>query len=69
MHVFSEKDKSINIIIPASGVVTALEPVLRACNGTWIERIGQRGPRKLLTRGIRFASRDQPSYTLRRVCS
>jgi len=36
MHVFGEKDKSISVIIPASGVVTALEPVLRACNGTWI---------------------------------
>src|SRR5258707_6768026 len=36
MHVFNEKDKSINMIVPASGVVTALEPVLLACNGTWI---------------------------------
>jgi trehalose 6-phosphate synthase len=36
MHVFNEKDKSIQMIVPASGVVTALEPVLRACNGTWI---------------------------------
>jgi len=36
MHVFNEKDKSINVIVPASGVVTALEPVLVACDGTWI---------------------------------
>src|SRR5229473_147170 len=36
MHMFNEKDKSIDTIVPASGVVTALEPVLRACNGTWI---------------------------------
>src|SRR6267378_2102426 len=36
MHVFNEKNKSINVIIPASGVVTALEPVLVACDGTWI---------------------------------
>jgi len=30
MHVFNEKDKSINMLVPASGVVTALEPVLLA---------------------------------------
>jgi len=28
MHVFNEKDKSIDMIVPASGVVTALEPIL-----------------------------------------
>jgi len=36
MHVFSGKDRVIQMIVPASGVVTALEPVLLACNGTWI---------------------------------
>jgi len=30
MHVFNERDKSINMIVPASGVVTALEPILLA---------------------------------------
>src|SRR5947208_147094 len=30
MHVFNEKDKSIEMIVPASGVVTALEPILLA---------------------------------------
>jgi len=28
--------KEIETIVPASGVVTALEPVLLACDGTWI---------------------------------
>src|SRR6202007_1051659 len=36
MHVYDGKDKTIKMIVPASGVVTALEPVLLACNGTWI---------------------------------
>src|SRR5260370_7892942 len=36
MHVFNEKDKSVNVIIPASAVVTSLEPVLPACNATRI---------------------------------
>ena len=36
MHVLSDKDASISCIVPASGLVTALEPVLLACNGTWV---------------------------------
>lgn len=29
-------DGSIRVVYPASGLVTALEPVMRACSGTWI---------------------------------
>ena len=36
MHVFDDKDNSIRVLVPASGLVTALEPVLQACEGTWI---------------------------------
>ena len=36
MHVFDGKDKTMRMIVPASGVVTALEPLLLACNGTWV---------------------------------
>ena len=36
MHVLNDKDASIDCIVPASGLVTALEPVLLACNGTWV---------------------------------
>src|SRR5260370_455783 len=47
MHVFNEKDNSINVIIPASGVVTALEPVLLACNATWVPNGPTRAPRRI----------------------
>src|SRR4051812_17861297 len=30
------KTGSINLQIPASGLVSALEPVVRACGGTWV---------------------------------
>ena len=30
------KRKEVQVQRPASGVVTALEPVMRACSGTWI---------------------------------
>ncbi len=34
MHVRSGRD--INVIVPASGMVTAMEPILKACGGLWI---------------------------------
>ncbi|MDD5254729.1 MAG: trehalose-6-phosphate synthase [Candidatus Omnitrophica bacterium] len=36
MHVVDEKSGSIKCVRPASGVVTAIDPILRACGGTWI---------------------------------
>ncbi len=36
MHVLDETTGITKCIRPASGVVTALDPILRACGGTWI---------------------------------
>src|SRR6202795_2476801 len=68
MHVFNEKDKSINAIVPASGVVTALEPVLLACNGTWVANGSGNADREVVDANDRLrVPPDHPSYTLRRV--
>jgi trehalose 6-phosphate synthase len=68
MHVFNEKDKSVNVIVPASGVVTALEPVLRACNGTWIANGSGSADHETVDAHDRLrVPPDRPSYTLRRV--
>jgi trehalose 6-phosphate synthase len=68
MHVYGEKDKSISVIIPASGVVTALEPVLRACNGTWIANGSGSADREVVDAHDRLrVPPDRPTYTLRRV--
>jgi alpha,alpha-trehalose-phosphate synthase [UDP-forming] len=68
MHVFSGKDKAIQMIVPASGVVTALEPVLRACNGTWIANGSGSADREVVdARNHLRVPPDHPSYTLRRV--
>jgi trehalose 6-phosphate synthase len=68
MHVFNQKDRSISIIVPASGVVTALEPVLLACNGTWIANGSGSADREVVDAQDRLRVQpDHPSYTLRRV--
>lgn len=68
MHVLNEKDKSINVIVPASGLVTALEPVLLACNGTWVANGSGSADREVVDKNDRLrVPPDHPSYTLRRV--
>jgi trehalose-6-phosphate synthase len=68
MHVLNDKDKSMGVIVPASGVVTALEPVLIACDGTWIAHGSGSADREAVDEKDRLrVPPDHPSYTLRRV--
>ncbi|HLK03323.1 MAG TPA: trehalose-6-phosphate synthase [Candidatus Acidoferrum sp.] len=60
--------KEIETIVPASGVVTALEPVLVACNGTWIAHGSGTADRQMVDEKDHLrVPPEQPSYTLRRV--
>ena len=54
--------------VPASGMVTALEPVMRACSGVWVAHGAGTADRETVDRydQIRVPP-DDPSYTLRRV--
>ncbi len=53
---------------PASGLVTAVEPVMRACSGTWIAHGSGSADRDTVDRQDRVAvPPDDPSYTLRRL--
>jgi trehalose-6-phosphate synthase len=68
MHMLNEKDGSANVIVPASGLVTALEPVLLACNGTWVATGSGTADRANVDQNDRLrVPPDHPSYTLRRV--
>jgi alpha,alpha-trehalose-phosphate synthase [UDP-forming] len=67
MHVVNE-NRSVSVIVPASGLVTALEPVLLACDGTWIAHGSGSGDRAVVDSHSRLrVPPDRPSYTLRRV--
>lgn len=58
----------IKLQIPASGLVSALEPVTRTCAGTWIAHGGGSADRQTVDANDRVAvPPDNPSYTLRRV--
>jgi len=62
------KGSSIVCSVPASGLVTALEPVLRACDGTWIAQGTGDADREAVDEHSRLrVPPDEPLYTLRRV--
>ncbi len=68
VHNLNEKDGSTSVVVPASGLVTALEPVLLACNGTWIATGSGTADRANVDSNDRLrVPPDRPSYTLRRV--
>ncbi len=60
--------KSVQVIVPASGLVTALEPVLCACDGTWIAHGNGDADRETVDSHDRLrVPPEEPKYTLRRV--
>jgi alpha,alpha-trehalose-phosphate synthase [UDP-forming] len=66
MHL--RKGKSVEMIVPASGLVTALEPVLRTCDGTWVAHGAGDADMEMVDERDRLrVPPDDPRYTLRRV--
>jgi alpha,alpha-trehalose-phosphate synthase [UDP-forming] len=66
MHV--RQGKSIETVIPASGLVTAIEPILRACNGTWVACGSGDADKATVDHHDHLrVPPDRPEYTLRRV--
>jgi len=58
----------IEVQRPASGLVTAVEPVMRACSGTWIAHGSGTADKESVDRNDRVpVPPGNPAYTLRRV--
>ena len=67
---YSHERRGDEIVVaqPASGLVTALEPVLRAASGTWIAHGSGSADVEVSDREGRVqVPPDQPAYTLRRI--
>jgi trehalose 6-phosphate synthase len=66
MHVLSEA--GVAVLVPASGLVTAMEPVLLACEGTWVAHGSGNADRTVTDEHDRVrVPPEHPKYTLRRV--
>ncbi|MDQ8154037.1 MAG: trehalose-6-phosphate synthase, partial [Gemmatimonadota bacterium] len=58
----------IRVMRPASGLVTALEPIMRACSGTWVAHGSGTADREVVNARNHVAvPPDAPTYQLRRV--
>lgn len=67
-YMHQRHGKEIEVIVPASGLVTALEPILRACNGTWIASGSGDADRETVDAKDHLrVPPEEPEYTLRRV--
>ncbi len=62
------RNGGVECLVPASGLVTALEPVLRACQGTWIAQGTGNADLETVDPHDRLrVPPEHPEYTLRRV--
>lgn len=67
-YIHNRRGKSIEVTVPPSGLVTALEPVLVACDGVWLAHGSGTADRDVVDRYNRLkVPPDDPRYTLRRV--
>jgi len=67
-YIHQRNGKSLEVVVPPSGLVTALEPVLEACDGTWIAHgSGDADTEAVDTQDRLRVPPDDPRYTLRRV--
>ncbi len=67
-YIHEQAQQGITVRRPASGLVTAVEPVMRACSGTWIAHGSGSADRVTVDAHDRVAvPPKRPAYTLRRV--
>ncbi|HYK37865.1 trehalose-6-phosphate synthase [Alloacidobacterium sp.] len=67
-YIHSRQGNEITVTVPASGLVTAIEPILCACNGTWIAQGSGNADKEMVDSRDRLqVPPDNPKYTLRRI--
>jgi trehalose 6-phosphate synthase len=67
-YLHERVNDAITVVHPASGLVSALEPVMRACSGTWVAHGSGSADRETVDRHDRVrVPPGEESYALRRV--
>jgi trehalose 6-phosphate synthase len=66
MHIHDGKE--IKCIVPASGMITAMEPILKACSGLWIAAGTGDADKETVNKFDKVeVPPEEPKYTLRRL--
>lgn len=67
-YIHNASKSGVTVQRPASGLVSALEPIMRACGGTWIAHGSGSADRETVDKHDRIrVPEPSPAYTLRRV--
>jgi trehalose 6-phosphate synthase len=67
-YIHVQQGDEIGVQRPASGLVTAVEPIMRACSGTWIAHGSGSADKLVVDDNDRIGVPvDEPAYSLRRV--
>lgn len=67
-YVHNWRDQKIEVQVPASGLVSALEPVMRACSGVWIAHGHGSADRDVVDKRSHVGvPPEHPAYEIRRV--
>jgi trehalose-6-phosphate synthase len=67
-YIHNRTEDGIQAHVPASGLVTALEPVMRACSGVWIAHGNGTADRETVDlHGHVRVPPNRPSYAIRRI--
>lgn len=67
-YIHHQEKNTVSYSVPASGMVTALEPIMEACGGTWLAHGSGNADKKTAdTAGKLRVPPDEPLYTLKRI--
>jgi trehalose 6-phosphate synthase len=67
-YLHNRKGQHIEVQVPASGVVTALEPIMRACSGVWIAHGSGSADREVVDEHSHVrVPPDNPAYEIKRI--
>lgn len=67
-YIHVRRNNKIEIQFPASGLVTALEPVMRACSGTWVAHGSGSADKEVVDKLDHIqVPPENPSYRIRRI--
>jgi trehalose 6-phosphate synthase len=67
-YIHIREGDRVTVQRPASGLVTAIEPIMRACSGTWIAHGSGSADREVVDAHDRVGvPHDHPAYQIRRV--
>lgn len=67
-YIHTKHGREIRYYVPASGMVTALEPIMQATGGTWIASADGDADKLVVDRNNKVkVPPDEPKYTLKRI--